>query len=42
MLVSSGMVKLTELDTVYGTEDAHDMLEVLLVDAYNRRPQEDV
>lgn len=42
MLVSSGIAKLSELDTVYGTEDAHDLLEVLLVDAYNRRPEDKI
>lgn len=26
-----------ELDTVYSIEDAYDMLEVLRVDAHNRR-----
>jgi len=29
------MATLHELDTVYGVEDAYDMLEVVLVDNYN-------
>jgi hypothetical protein len=30
------MATLNELDTVYGTEDVYDMLEVILVDKYNK------
>jgi hypothetical protein len=31
------MATLHELDTVYGVEDLYDMLEVLEVDAHNKR-----
>jgi hypothetical protein len=31
------MATLLELQTVYGLEDVYDMLEVLEVDAHNRR-----
>lgn len=34
--MSSRLASLIELDTVYGTEDLYDMLEVLTVDAYNQ------
>jgi len=30
------MATLNELDTVYGTQDVYDMLEVILVDKYNK------
>jgi len=36
-LVSKGFCTLHELDTVYGTQDAYDMLEILAVDAHNQR-----
>jgi len=36
-LVSSRLATLAELDTVYGLEDAYDLLEVLTVDAHNSR-----
>ncbi len=36
-LVSSRMATLVELQTVYGVEDAYNMLEVLTVDAHNER-----
>lgn len=36
-LVSAKIATLTELQTVYGLEDAYDLLEVLTVDAHNRR-----
>ena len=35
-LVSHRMATLHELDTVYGTQDAYDMLEILIVDSHNR------
>jgi len=35
--VSSQLATLYELDTVYGIEDLYDMLEILIVDATNRR-----
>jgi len=34
-LISARMATLHELDTVYGIEDAYDMLEIVLVDNYN-------
>jgi hypothetical protein len=36
-VISSGKATLHELDTVYGTEDLHDMIEIVLVDAHNQR-----
>lgn len=36
-IVSSRLATLHELDTVYSAEDAYLMLEVLSVDAHNRR-----
>ena len=36
-VISSKMATLHELDTIYGTEDLYDMLEILAVDAYNQR-----
>lgn len=35
-LISSRMATLFELDTVYSVHDAYDMLEVVIIDAYNR------
>lgn len=35
--VSSGRATLRELDTVYGLQDLHDLLEIAAVDAHNRR-----
>lgn len=37
LVVSRGMASLHELDTVYGTQDMHDMLEIIAVDDYNKR-----
>jgi len=37
MIVSAGLATLHELGTIYGTEDAYDMIEIIRVDAYNRR-----
>ena len=34
-LISKRMATLHELDTVYGTKDVYDMLEVITVDDYN-------
>ena len=31
------MATLHELDTVYGTEDMADMIEIIAVDAHNQR-----
>lgn len=36
-VVSRGFATLHELDSVYGTEDLHDMLEIIAVDAFNKR-----
>jgi hypothetical protein len=37
IVVSKGMATLEQLDTVYGSEDLADMLEILVVDNYNAR-----
>lgn len=36
-LVSRGMATLHELDTIYGTQDMHDMMEIISVDNHNQR-----
>jgi 4-diphosphocytidyl-2C-methyl-D-erythritol kinase len=36
-IVSRGFASLHELDTVYGTADLYDMIEIISVDAYNQR-----
>lgn len=36
-VVSRGMATLHELDTVYGTQDLLDMIEIAAVDNYNHR-----
>lgn len=36
-LVSARAATLHELQTVYGVQDAYDMLEVISVDLYNER-----
>jgi hypothetical protein len=36
-VISARLATLTELDTVYGTEDLYLLLEVLTVDAHNTR-----
>lgn len=36
-MISSGKATLVELDTVLGQEDLYDLLEVISVDAHNRR-----
>lgn len=35
-LVSSRLATLHELDTVYGVEDAYNLLEVVTIDGYNK------
>lgn len=35
-LVSNRMATMHELGTIYGAEDAYDMLEILNVDAHNQ------
>ena len=37
VLISHKMATLHELQTVYGLEDVYDMLEVVMVDAYNEQ-----
>lgn len=34
-VISNGIAKRHELDTVYGTRDLYDFLEIIQVDAYN-------
>jgi hypothetical protein len=36
-IVSRGMATPHELDTIYGTQDVHDMLEIIAVDNANTR-----
>jgi hypothetical protein len=36
-VISSRLGTLHEMDTVYGVEDVYDLLEVISVDAHNRR-----
>jgi hypothetical protein len=36
-VVSSRIATLHELDSVYGSEDLYDLLEILMVDAENQR-----
>jgi hypothetical protein len=36
-LISARLATLHELQTVYGLQDAHDMLEVISVDNHNHR-----
>ncbi len=36
MVISHRMATMHELDTVYGVEDLYDMLEILVVDSYNK------
>lgn len=35
-MVSSHLATLVELETVYGTEDLFDFLEIIMVDNFNR------
>lgn len=37
MVVSAGKASYAELDSVLGLEDLHDILEIISVDAHNRR-----
>lgn len=37
MVVSHKLATLHELDTVYGSEDLYDLLEVIVVDGHNER-----
>ena len=36
-MISAGKATLHELDTIYSVEDVYDMIEVLRIDAHNRR-----
>ena len=36
-VLSRGFATLHELDTIYGTEDLFDLLEIISVDAHNER-----
>lgn len=36
-VISAGMATLRELDEYYGTQDMYDLLEIIAVDAHNRR-----
>lgn len=36
-MISAGKATLHELDTVYSVEDVYDLLEIMTVDAHNRR-----
>lgn len=36
VIVSNKMATLHELQTIYGSEDAHDLLEIIAVNNYNR------
>lgn len=35
IVVSKGLATLAELDTVYGSEDLADLLEIAMIDAHN-------
>lgn len=41
MVVSSRLATLHELTTVYGTEDLHTFIEIIVVDSFNSRSSED-
>jgi hypothetical protein len=36
-VISAGKATLHELQTVYGTEDLYNLVEIIMVDTYNRR-----
>jgi len=36
-VISTGKASLAELSTLLSVEDVHDLLEVIMVDAYNAR-----
>lgn len=36
VIISRGLATLHELQTVYGSEDLYDLLEIIAVDDYNR------
>lgn len=35
--MSAGKATLGELQTVYGVEDLHTLIEIIMIDAYNAR-----
>ena len=37
MVVSAGKATLHELSTLYGTEDLEDLIEIIMIDAYNAK-----
>lgn len=39
LVVAAGLATLHELETVYGSEDLYDMVEILAVDAHNKNIQ---
>jgi hypothetical protein len=45
MLVANKIATLRELDTVYGLEDAYDLIEIIVVDSHNKsilmKPEEE-
>ena len=41
VVISSGLASLTELSTTLGTEDLYDLVEIVMVDAHNRRMLEE-
>jgi len=40
MVVSSRLATLHELSTVYGTEDLHAFIEIIVVDSFNGRTED--
>jgi aromatic ring-opening dioxygenase LigB subunit len=40
LVISAGKATLHELDSVYGLEDLYNLVEVIMVDAYNKRKAE--
>jgi hypothetical protein len=38
-VISSRLASMAELDTVLGAEDLYTLLEILVVDNYNSRPE---
>ena len=38
-LISHRLATPHELETIYGIEDMYDMLEIIIIDSYNKRPR---
>lgn len=36
-LISKGLASLNDLQTIYGTEDYYDLLEIAAVDSFNKK-----